>query len=73
MAKKEKQDQVESKETVQVAEKTVIIFKANRPMTEREHTSLSRKLRQEHEESGIPIILQPYSVDKQVGEDGGGK
>jgi hypothetical protein len=46
---------------------TVIIWKATRPLTIEEHEHLSAKLRYESKESGIPIVLVPYSVDAEEG------
>jgi hypothetical protein len=61
--KKKVNDEVEVvKETT---EKT-IVYQAIRPMTFEEHMELSRRLRHEQEQSGVTIVLLPYSG--KVGE-----
>lgn len=45
---------------------TVIIWKATRPLTVDEHETLSAKLRFESQESGIPIVLVPFSVEAET-------
>jgi hypothetical protein len=61
--KKKTNDEVEVvKETT---EKT-IVFQAKRPMTFEEHMELSKRLRHEQEQSGVKVVLLPYSG--KVGE-----
>lgn len=43
--------------------KDILVFKATRPLSESEHTQLSNKIRQEHEATGIKIVLMPYTCD----------
>lgn len=52
-------------------DQTVIVWKATRPMSEREHESLSNKLRFEEKRTGMNIILVPYSVEasKREGDE----
>lgn len=47
-------------------DQTVILWKVTRPITTKEHTYLSNKLRHEAEKSGQNIILVPYSVEAEV-------
>lgn len=62
-AKKKVADEAEVvKETT---EKT-IVYQVTRPMTFEEHMELSRRLRYEQEQSGVKVVLLPYSG--KVGE-----
>ena len=62
-AKKKTNDDAEVvKETT---DKT-IVFQATRPMTYEEHMELSKRLRYEQEQSGVKVVLLPYSG--KVGE-----
>jgi hypothetical protein len=49
----------------ETTEKT-IVFQAKRPMTFEEHMELSKRLRHEQEQSGVKVVLLPYSG--KVGE-----
>lgn len=49
-------------------EQSVLIFKANRPLTVQEHEELSQKLRYEEENTGLKIVLVPFSLDVVDGE-----
>jgi hypothetical protein len=49
----------------ETTEKT-IVYQATRPMTFEEHMELSRRLRHEQEQSGVKVVLLPYSG--KVGE-----
>lgn len=44
-------------------DKTVIVWKATRPLTVKEHESLSAKLRHEAQATGANILLVPYVVE----------
>ncbi|WP_373232108.1 hypothetical protein [Cohnella sp.] len=48
-------------------DKTVIAWKATRPLTVKEHESISAKLRAEAKATGLNILFVPYSVE--VGDD----
>jgi hypothetical protein len=41
----------------------VVIWKATRPLTTHEHEQLSTKLRYEEEQTGLTIMLVPFTVD----------
>ncbi|MNI31339.1 hypothetical protein D3C73_852190 [compost metagenome] len=41
---------------------TVLLWKATMPLSNEEHEQLSSRLRYEHENSGVNIILVPYLV-----------
>ncbi|QMV43736.1 hypothetical protein [Cohnella cholangitidis] len=47
-------------------DKTVVVWKATRPLTVQEHEELSEKLRFEEKETGLEIILVPFSVEPSV-------
>lgn len=55
----------EVKVVKETTEKT-IVYQVTRPMTFEEHMELSRRLRHEQEQSGVKVILLPYSG--KVGE-----
>lgn len=42
---------------------TVVLWKATRPMNSAEHEQLSQKLRFESEQSGVKVVLAPFSVE----------
>ncbi|MFT9496613.1 hypothetical protein [Anaerosolibacter sp.] len=46
----------------------VVIWKATRPLTVKEHEEISQKLRYEAEQTGLKIVLVPFSVDLTVGD-----
>ena len=46
----------------------VIYFKAIRPLTVKEHEDLSYKLRYEEENTGLKIVLVPFSLDLAEGD-----
>ncbi|MCR8635752.1 hypothetical protein [Paenibacillus radicis (ex Xue et al. 2023)] len=48
---------------VQVENETALLWKATLPLSEEEHEHLSNKLRFEQVQSGLKIILVPYSVE----------
>lgn len=50
-------------------DQSVLLFKANRPLTVQEHEELSQKLRHEEENTGLKIVLVPFSLDVVDGED----
>ena len=57
-----------SEATAKAAEKLseqngVIIFKALRPLDEKEHRQLSDKIRYEAEKSGLKVVLMPYTCE----------
>jgi hypothetical protein len=45
----------------------VIFMKATRPLTTQEHEELSKKLRYEAENTGLEIVLVPFSVEVTEG------
>ena len=47
----------------EVKKDTVIVFKASRPLSKKEHDQLSEKVRSESEKSGVKAILMPYSCE----------
>lgn len=49
-------------------DQTVLIFKANRPLTVQEHEELSHKLRYEEENTGLKIVLVPFLLDVTDGD-----
>ncbi len=51
---------------------TIVLWKAKTPLTDTEHEQLSQKLRSEQEQSGVKIVLVPYSVDTELVEDQSG-
>lgn len=51
-------------------DQSVLLLKANRPLTVQEHEELSQKLRYEEENTGLKIVLVPFSLDIV---DGGAK
>ena len=55
----------EVKVVKETTEKT-IVYQVTRPMTFEEHMELSRRLRHEQEQSGVKVVLLPYSG--KVGE-----
>lgn len=50
-------------------DQTVMIWKATRAMTAKEHESLSAKLRHEAKETGANIVLVPFSVEAEHAPD----
>jgi 2,3-bisphosphoglycerate-independent phosphoglycerate mutase len=52
--------------TVQAAV-PVVIWQANRPLTEQQHEELSRKLQSEQDRTGVKVMLVPNSVDVEIG------
>lgn len=63
-----KRDVVKGDIELTVCDNKVLIWKANCPLSEVEHEQLSAKLRFEHEQSGVKIVLVPYSVTVEVPE-----
>ncbi|WP_220376450.1 hypothetical protein [Cohnella lupini] len=57
---------VEGVDLSKKADQTVMIWKATRPLTDREHEQLSDRLRYESEKTGINIVLVPFSVEVGV-------
>jgi hypothetical protein len=56
-------------ETVEVKQTDGVIFmKASRPLTVQEHEELSKKLRYEEENTGLKIILVPFTLEPVDGE-----
>lgn len=49
------------------SDKTVIVWKATRPLTVKEHESISAKLRAEAKATGLNILFVPHSVEMEVG------
>lgn len=47
-------------------DQTVIVWKATRPLTVQEHQDLSEKLRSESEQTGLAIVLVPFSVEMAI-------
>lgn len=68
--KKKTNDEVKAvTDEVEVVKETTektIVYQVTRPMTFEEHMELSRRLRHEQEQSGVKVILLPYSG--KVGE-----
>ncbi|WP_035099080.1 hypothetical protein [Anoxybacteroides tepidamans] len=63
------QDETVENDDVKIAKETTektIVFQAVRPMTFEEHMEISRRLRHEQKQSGVTIVLLPYSG--KVGE-----
>jgi hypothetical protein len=50
-------------ETIHLGKEEVLIFKANKPLTPCEFNTVADLLRREQQETGIKIILKPFSVD----------
>jgi hypothetical protein len=46
----------------------VLVFKANRPLDEKQFNLLSDLVRNEEEKSGIKIVVAPHSVDVELKE-----
>jgi hypothetical protein len=46
----------------------VIFMKANRPLTVQEHEEVSQKLRYEEDNTGLKIVLVPFSLELTDGE-----
>lgn len=59
---------IASKTELSADVKNVLIWKVSCPLTEVEHEQLSSKLRYEQEQSGVTIVLVPYSVTVEVQE-----
>jgi len=55
---------------IQLPDGGVIVWQANRPLSEEEHEQLSNKLRFEQAQSGINIMLLPYTVKAAVADTG---
>lgn len=54
-------------EVVEILEKNnVVYFKATKKLTEIEHNQLSAKIRNEMKETGVQIVLVPFSCDVDV-------
>ncbi|MEF3313321.1 hypothetical protein PV433_31005 [Paenibacillus sp. GYB004] len=53
---------------IEADNETVILWKATMPLSESEHEELSNKLRFEQENSGVKIVLVPYSVSPEIVE-----
>ena len=49
-------------------DQTVLLLKATRPLTVQEHQELSQKLRYEEEQTGLKIVLVPFTLDVVPGE-----
>ncbi|MDP4095468.1 hypothetical protein OIN60_01505 [Paenibacillus sp. P96] len=47
----------------------VVIWRANRPLSEQQHEDLARKLQAEQERTGVKVMLAPNSVDVEIGTD----
>jgi hypothetical protein len=45
----------------------VVIWRANRPLTEQQHEEIARKLEVEHERSGLKVMLVPNSAEVEIG------
>lgn len=45
----------------------VVIWRANKALTEEQHEEVARKLQVEQERSGLKIMLVPNSVDVEMG------
>lgn len=72
MAKTKKKPEAEPVIGVDLAngkDETVVIWKATRPLTETQHEQLRAKLEREQAETGVRIMLVPYSVEAVV-QDG---
>lgn len=64
--KKEVVDQAEQIQNIELSnstERTVVLWKATRPLTVQEHEELSAKLKIEGEKTGLTIMLVPFSVE----------
>jgi len=59
-------EQVAGLDLANGSDQTVLVWKATRPMTEAEHQSLSAKLRYEARQTGLNIVLIPYSVEESI-------
>lgn len=60
-----KKKDVEKLITVQTAV-PVVIWRANRPLTEQQHEELARKLQIEQERTGLKVMLVPNSVETEI-------
>lgn len=61
-----------TKKTVKVAETTaekVIVFQLTEKVTDNAFELLSKMVKDEHEATGVKIVLAPASVKVEVGED----
>lgn len=47
----------------------VVIWRANRPLTDEQHEELARKLRAERQHVGVELLLVPYSTDVEIAID----
>lgn len=47
----------------------VVIWRANRPLTDEQHEELARKLRAEQQHVGVELLLVPYSTDVEIAID----
>lgn len=63
-------DQVAEVKISDTTAKTVVLWKATRPLTVQEHEDLSAKIRSEEERTGLTILLVPFSVDAEIQRDG---
>lgn len=68
MAKKKTSEQAELIGTVSLQTNQVIIWRARRRMTEVEHKQLANKLRIEEAETGVKIMLVPFSCEAVISD-----
>ncbi|MEK4381170.1 hypothetical protein NSS70_04530 [Aeribacillus sp. FSL K6-2848] len=61
-----KKKTIDEVEVVKETTEKTIIYQVTRPMTFEEHIELSKRLRHEQEQSGVKVVLLPYSG--KVGE-----
>lgn len=61
-----KKKTIDEVEVVKETTEKTIIYQVTRPMTFDEHIELSKRLRHEQEQSGVKVVLLPYSG--KVGE-----
>lgn len=66
MPRGKKQDAVKIEAT---GTDSIVLWKATRPLTQDEHEQLSQKLRHEQEQSGVKVILVPFSVEVEIKQD----
>jgi len=62
-----KKTEAEPAGEIKVNGETILLWKANRPLSQAEHEQLSEKLRFEQAKSGVKIVLVPFSVDAEAG------
>ncbi|MBP1992543.1 hypothetical protein [Paenibacillus eucommiae] len=68
MTKKNIANKVDGVELKSTTGQTVLLWKATMPLSHEEHEQLSARLRYEHENSGVVIVLVPYSVEIETTE-----